>query len=138
MVELLNPKKMVKQLLVVVFLFMTATSYAQTNDSIEEMGFPFEYGPVFNGDLIGFVQGQIVYPLSAIKDSVQGMVYVAYTIDTLGFTTKLYVAKGIRRDLNEEALRVAKLIKYEKPAMLGGHPILFRFTLPVRFKTSLM
>lgn len=128
---------MVKQLLVVVFLFTTAASYAQTNDSIEELGFPFEYGPVFNGDIIEFVDGQIVYPLSAIKDSVQGKVYVSYTVDTLGFTTKLYVAKGIRSDLNEEALRVVKLIKYEKPAMLGGHPILFRFTLPIRFNLPL-
>lgn len=126
--------KMVKKLLVVAFLFMTATSYAQTNDSIEEMGFPFEEGPVFNGDLKAFVQKQIVYPLSAIKDSAQGKVYVSYTVDTLGYTTKLYVVKGIRPDLDDEALRVAKLIKYEKPAMLRGRPIPFRFTLPIRFK----
>lgn len=85
---------MVKKLLVVAFLFMTATSYAQTNDRIEEMGFPFEERPVFNGDIIAFVQKQIVYPLSAIKDSAQGKVYVSYTVDTLGFTTKTLCGKG--------------------------------------------
>lgn len=62
------------------------------------------------------------------------MVYVSYTVDTLGLTTKLQVVKGVRSDLNDEALKLAKLIKYEKPAMLGGQPILFQLTIPIRFK----
>lgn len=67
-------------------------------------------------------------------DSVEGKVYVKYLIDTLGFTTKHRIEKGIRDDLNKEAIRVAKLIKYNSPAKFNDKPILFYYTIPIEFK----
>lgn len=44
------------------------------------------------------------------------------------------IIKGIREDLNNEALRVAKLINFDRPAMQRGKPIKVKYTVPVEFK----
>ncbi|MGV8091901.1 MAG: energy transducer TonB [Mangrovibacterium sp.] len=128
---------MVKKFFIVFLLFTVSNGYAQRDTGIYKMGYIFETGPLFKGGeeaLREFVEELIIYPLSAIKDSLEGKVYVTYIIDTLGFTREHYIEKGIRDDLNKEALRVAQLIKYEKPAMLKGKPILFYETIPIKFK----
>jgi TonB family protein len=103
-------------------------------DSIQEMGYPFEEAPEFDGNLRLFVEKNIVYPKAAISDSIEGKVFVKYMVDTLGFTKRHIVEKGIRTDLDAEAIRVAQMIKYESPARLRGKPIIFYYTLPIEFK----
>ncbi|NLI23528.1 MAG: energy transducer TonB [Bacteroidales bacterium] len=124
---------MVKLLIVVVFAVYSNCGYCQ-QDSIQEMGYPFEEVPKFNGDIRLFVQKSIVYPISAIADSIEGKVFVKYLVDTSGFTTGHVIEKGIRDDLNNEAIRVARLIKYDSPAKLRGKSVLFYYTLPIEFK----
>lgn len=46
------------------------------------------------------------------------------------------VLTGIRKDLNDEALRVVKLVNFEKPAMQSGKPIKVKYTIPVVFKLT--
>ena len=129
-------KKIVFLIVTFLFSFELSYCYSQSCDSIMEMGFPFESVPVFNGDLRAFIQNSIIYPKGALKDSIEGKVYVSYVVDTMGFTTDNKVVKGVRKDLNEEALRITRLIKYEEPAMLNGKPIEFKYTVPVIFKLS--
>ncbi len=119
---------------IIIVLTYSFNSVSCQQDSIEEIGFPFEEVPIFDGDLRTFVQKNIVYPESAITDSIEGKVYVRYLIDTLGFTKRHVVEKGVRYDLNEEAIRVAKLVKYDSPAKQGGKSVLFLYTLPIEFK----
>ncbi|HOW20834.1 MAG TPA: energy transducer TonB, partial [Tenuifilaceae bacterium] len=52
---------------------------------------------------------------------------------TSGLTINHKVAKGIREDLNNEALRVAKLIKFDRPALQKGRPIEVEYTVPIVF-----
>lgn len=92
-----------------------------------------ETSPVYKGDLVSFIQNHIHYPDQALKDSLTGKVIVGFWIDTLGITTDHYIAKGIRCDMDKEALRVAKLIKYDKPAMQKGKPIKVKMLVPVDF-----
>lgn len=89
--------------------------------------------PVFKGDLNAFVMNHIQYPLSAQKDSIEGRVVVSFMIDTLGNTLDHVVVRGIREDLNQEALRVARLIKFDAPAQQKDKPIEIRFVIPVDF-----
>lgn len=106
-------------------------------DSIVEFRYPFEDIPVFNGDIRAYVKGIIIYPQSAILDSIEGKVYVKYLVDTLGITRDHLIEKGIREDLDSEALRITKMIKYETPARYKGKPVFFFYTLPVKFKFPL-
>ena len=92
-----------------------------------------EDAPYFNGDIREFIQRELHYPLSAQKDCVEGTVYISFMIDTMGVTNNHKVVKGIREDLNDEALRVTRKIKFDKPAFQRGKPIAVRFTVPVVF-----
>ena len=121
---------------ILILLFLLATNYVdgQTIDTTDvEMVTFTDEAPFYNGDLKKFIQGELIYPLSAKKDSVEGSVVISFTIDTLGLTVNHKVVKGIRDDLNNEALRISKLIKFDKPALQKGKPIAVEYTVPVVF-----
>ena len=115
-------------------MLLVSLSYGQITDSSEIMVNFIEEPPFFKGDLKEFIQSEIDYPLSAKNDSIQGTVIVSFKIDTLGFTFEHKVVKGVREDLNNESLRVTKLIKFESPALQKGKPIPVKYVLPVVFK----
>lgn len=77
---------MVKKLFLVLSLaFMSFEVVGQNED---EMVMVVETAPVYGGDLNSFITDNIYYPISAIKDSVEGTVYVEFYIDTVGGTFK--------------------------------------------------
>jgi len=120
---------------ILTLLFSLATFVnGQTVDTtgVEMVTF-IEETPFFNGDLKEFIQGELIYPLSAKKDTVEGTVVISFIIDTLGLTINHRVVKGIRDDLNNEALRIAKQIKFDKPALQKGEPIAVEYTVPIIF-----
>ena len=92
-----------------------------------------EDAPIYNGDIKAFIQTELNYPLSAKKDSIEGTVYISFMIDTLGSTNNHKVVRGIRDDLNEEAIKKTKKIKFDKPAFQRGKPITVPFMVPVVF-----
>lgn len=63
-------------------------------------------------------------------------VYVRFLVDTLGVTLRHEVVKGVKQQLNEEALRVCRLIKYDRPAMRGGKPAETTYIVPIRFEPT--
>ena len=128
---------MVKKLLyLTISCFLSlGNCFAQEQDSIEYIGISIaEEMPLFKGDLNEFVQQNLRYPESAKSDSFQGRVFISFWVDTTGSTVEHKVIRGIRDDLNDEALRVTKLIVFEKPAMQRGKPIKIKYTVPVEFK----
>lgn len=92
--------------------------------------------PVFAGDLKEFIQRELKYPISAEKDTIEGTVFVSFMIDSLGLTSNHKIVRGVRDDLNNEALRIAKRIKFDKPAFQKGKYIPVRFVIPVVFILS--
>ncbi len=84
--------------------------------------------------IIDFLLRNLTYPETAKKDSTSGTVYVWFKIDTNGNTIEHKIARGIRWDLNEEALRVVKLLKFDSPALdYDGKPAGICYTLPIIF-----
>ncbi len=124
-------------LLLVILILTTGLSKAQVVDSSDNMMVTFiEDSPYYKGDLKKFIQNKIHYPESAKIDSIQGKVFVSFWIDTTGNAIDCKVIRGIRKDLNKEALRVAKLIKFEKPAMQRGKPVKVKYVIPIEFKLN--
>lgn len=106
------------------------------DDEIEII-FALESAPVYKGGTEAFlkmIKTNLIYPQSALMDSVEGKVYVQFWVDTIGNTTNHIILKGVRNDLDEEALRVARLIKFDKPAMQRGKTVRVKYNLPVEFK----
>ena len=81
-----------------------------------------------------FVAKNLKYPQSAIQDKIEGTVFVEFWIDVDGATVDHSVIRGVRNDLNEEAIRVLKLLVFSQPAKQKGKPIKSHFVIPVKFE----
>ena len=127
-----------KKIVFVLFMLITYVSFSQ-DTSRNDVVFRDEYAkyPEFKNGMKGlyeFIQANIVYPQSANDNFIEGVVYIEYIVDTLGYTFNHKILKGIREDIDNEALRVAKLIKYDKPAFSWrDEPIECVYYLPIKF-----
>ena len=99
--------------------------------------FPYEVMPTYPGGdaaLIRFLSTNIRYPYSAQQYGIQGKVVVGFVVDSIGNAVKTKLLKGVMRDLDEEALRVVKLLPKWKPGIQDGKAVNVKYSLPVSFK----
>ena len=73
------------------------------------------------------------YPKQALKDSVSGTVYLYFEIDTLGHSENIQVLKGVREDIDQEAIRCVDLLDDWIPGKQNGKKIKLSWILPIRF-----
>ena len=64
------------------------------------------------------------YPKKADSQGLGGKVIVQYVIDTFGNTTDVKIFQGVRKDLNNEAIRITRLLKGWTPATLHNKKII--------------
>ncbi|MCL2168353.1 MAG: energy transducer TonB [Lentimicrobiaceae bacterium] len=133
---------MVRFLLFFLMLFSTLSLVGQGNCDTTPHRDWYDF-PIFDKSapndfekLNEFLKENLNYPETAKADKVEGMVFVEYWIDTLGFTTEHKIIQSVRQDLDDEALRVTKLIKYDVPAKNNGKPIGICYMRPIRFRLS--
>lgn len=74
-----------------------------------------------------FIRENLRYPEDAVKNKIEGIVFLAYQVDGLGNVLEVVVEKGIGYGCDEEAVRVIELMKYEKVKNRG-----FRITATMR------
>jgi TonB family protein len=103
----------------------------------------YESAPEFPGGenaLRAFIKNNMVYPIEAIKDSLQGKVYVNFVISKAGKVENVQIARGVHPVLDEEAIRVVSSMPDWKPAVryfrgkLGEQKVVVTYTIPVNFK----
>jgi protein TonB len=78
----------------------------------------YDTQPEFPGGdkaLIEYVIKNTNYPLSAIRDSLEGRVIIRFAIDRDGSTCDTSVLRGIRPDLNKECMNVVMGMPKWKP-----------------------
>lgn len=98
-----------------------------------------EKKPTFNGgdanEFAKWAYSQLKYPEQAIKDKAQGRVTVEFTIGSDGTVRDAKVVKGIREDLDAEALRVVTASpKWEPGYNAEGKAVPVHFNFPVVYK----
>ncbi len=76
----------------------------------------------------------IEYPAIARDNDVQGQALFQFVIEKDGSLVQLQTMRGICKPIEEECLRVIKLMPEWNPGMQNGVPVRVRFTLPIRFK----
>ena len=76
------------------------------------------------------------YPESALKDSISGIVYVYFTIDTCGRSTDIKVIRGVREDLDVEAIRCVDLLDDWKVGRCNGQKVQLHHVLPIKFSLT--
>jgi len=95
-----------------------------------------EMQPQFPGGeaaLRTFISKQLQYPQQAISRKTEGIVIVQFVVDTNGKIINPKVVKSLGNGLDEEALRVVKLLPAFRPARQNKNIVAFRYTLPIRF-----
>ncbi|WP_439881625.1 energy transducer TonB [Pontibacter sp. MBLB2868] len=71
---------------------------------------------------------ELTYPALAKRNRVQGECIIGFTINEDGSTSDFKVLRNVGAGTGEEALRVAKLLKFKSPgySLNGSIPILFK------------
>ncbi len=112
--------------------------YAEALDSIPEAVFRVvEQMPSFPGgqaQLMRFLGTNTTYPQSAKDNNKEGMVVVSYLVQADGSITNAQIVKGIDPSLDEEALRVIRLMPKWEPGKQKGKAVAVQFNLPIRFR----
>lgn len=103
----------------------------------EEVFVVVEQNPEFPGGeeaRMKFVRENIKYPKIAAEKGIQGNVFVGFIVEKDGSITNIKIVRGKDPSLDEEALRVTKLMPKWKPAMQRGKPVRCILTMPITFK----
>ena len=83
--------------------------------------------------LRSFIGRTIKYPADAIKDSIQGKVFVTFVVKADGTVGDAKIARGVHPLLDNEAIRVINSLPAWKPGKQGGEAVSVSYTVPVQF-----
>lgn len=89
--------------------------------------------PGGEGELLKDIQSKLEYPDIARENNIAGIVYVTFVVDKDGSVTNAQVLRGVHPSLDNEALRVVKLLKKFKPGKQRGKPVKVQYNIPIRF-----
>lgn len=95
-----------------------------------------EQMPEFPGgqdSLYKFIGATILYPKEAKENSIEGKVYVNFTIEKDGSINEVKVIKGVHPLLDEEAVRVVESFPKWKPGKHKGKKVRVSFNIPLNF-----
>jgi len=111
----MNMKKKLMTLLLAVLACMSVSAQDIVIDETCPPQFP-------GGDaaLINFLNANIVYPPQAAQDKVEGKVVVQFTVKKTGKIDDVKVLRSVRKDLDDEAVRVVKMMPDFIPAKQKG------------------
>lgn len=84
--------------------------------------------------LQSFLKTNLRYPASSKRDGIEGTVYILFTVKKDGSLSDFELKQGVNSELDQEALRVMKLMPHWKAALQNGKPVNSRFVLPVIYK----
>lgn len=80
------------------------------------------------------LSGYLRYPFSAYEKGISGRVLVSFIVDKDGSACDFKVIKGVQRELDAEALRVAKFLdKNWFPAKKDGRAITIEYFIAINF-----
>lgn len=83
--------------------------------------------------LMEYLNRNIVYPVEAANNSIQGIVKVQFNVETDGSINNVTIAQSIDPALDAEAIRLVEAMPKWTPAKQDGQPVRDLFVLPVKF-----
>lgn len=84
--------------------------------------------------LYNYFNTELIYPAAALKDSIQGVLTVSFTINKDGLPENLQYTNSLGEAFEEEAKRLILNMPSWKPATLNNEPVSSRLTLPLTFQ----
>jgi len=84
--------------------------------------------------LIKFLQKNLVYPEEARLKGIEGRIIIGFVVEKDGSLTNFKILRGVHPILDNEALRVVKLMPKFIPGKIKNKPVRVQFNIPVTFK----
>jgi protein TonB len=105
-------------------------------DSISAPYAVVEQMPEFPGGepaLRKYLFATVKYPRIATENGIQGKVYVSFVVDRNGSISNVKVTRGVDASLDQEAVRVVKMMPKWIPGKQNGEAVRVSFTVPINF-----
>ena len=83
-----------------------------------------------------YVKKSLNYPKDAVKQQVEGTVFIQFVVQETGKLTDFQIIKGISLSCDKEALRLCKESINWKPGKQAGKTVKVRFVMPIKFKLA--
>lgn len=102
----------------------------------EVFGVIVEQMPQLPGGMEGlmkFIRKNLRYPAEALRDELEGRVFVSFTVTRSGQITGAHIIKGLAPALDAEALRVIGLMPAWTPGKQNGQAVDVSYTVPLTF-----
>jgi len=93
--------------------------------------------PIYPGGrdaLKKFIGANLKYPAEALEKKIEGTVSLKYTVDYKGYVIESHVISSLGHGCDEEALRLAKLLKFEVPKSGRKVRVHFHKDLHIHFR----
>ena len=84
--------------------------------------------------LMEFIYSHIEYPEIAKENNIQGRVVVRFCVTYKGTVDQVSIIKGVDPSLDNEAIRVIKMLPTWKPGKQGGKPVNVWYSVPINFQ----
>lgn len=90
--------------------------------------------PGGQGALMQWLRDNIMYPVIAAENGIEGRVIVQFVVSKSGSISNVNVVRGVDPSLDKEAVRVVSNMPNWTPGKQNGTTVNVRYTLPVTFK----
>ncbi|MEP6734639.1 MAG: energy transducer TonB [Chryseolinea sp.] len=84
-------------------------------------------------DFYKYLNDNLRYPVETIKDSIQGVETISFTINAHGNMENILVRQSLGKSFDLEAVRVIQQIPAWKPAVLNGKAVASQISIPLTF-----
>ena len=134
-----------KKLAFLLLLFINLALYSQDEKSLKKdsndvvFACPIEIMAQYqegNAALMKFISDNLIWPEILNGSCIEGRVIVKFVVTETGELTDIKVVRSLEKHLDEEAVRVIKLMPKWIPAEINGRKISSYYTVPVLFKIT--
>ena len=127
---------MKKLFLIMLLAFVSLNAYSQSDDSDNEIYMSVDQSAKFQdgyNSIIKFVQENIKFPAEAKENNVHGKLMVSVVVEKDGSLSDITVKKGLGYGLDEEIVRIIKMMPKWQPAQHKGKAVRQSQTIVIPF-----
>lgn len=113
-------------------LFVSFISFSQDEQLVQVPDVMAEF-PGGSREMQKFIVNNIVYPEEAIKNDIKGRLFLRLVIEKDGTISNIKILRGVSKSLDDEAVRVVRLMPKWTPAKFNDVPVRTAVNLPFTF-----
>ena len=84
--------------------------------------------------MLQFITDNLTYPEDAKEAGISGRVVLEFIIEEDGSISEIKIIQGVHTSLDEEAIRIVKMMPKWEPGKKGSEPVRVSYKLPIDFK----